>query len=141
MVYIYHQGVREMSAVSDRSKFLAYLEDLIYHPADRCQAADAIRNAIQTLVDHNLCTLDEFLCLVDRDYKFDWPVIAGEIARKAEQEIRCGRLNPNMLKPWQNCPNYPVEFEKLAAQNEWRVLHSALDAIIKSISARFRNGF
>lgn len=101
-------------------------------------AANAIRECILTFMEFNLfSSLEEFLCLVDLDYAEYWDIIADDIASRAERKIRNGNLHPNKLKPWQNCSNYPEQFRKISNQKEWRRLHSAIDAIIKRISARF----
>ena len=141
MIYAYLKGgVTAMSVTVSKSEYFANLQRLIQSNTDTSPAANAIRSSIQALIDFQLCTLDEFLCLVDLDYKNDWPIIAGEIARKAEEEIRLGQLHPNDIKPWQNCDDYSAEFEKIVDQKEWRELHSALDTIIQCVSARFRGG-
>jgi len=100
-------------------------------------AADAIRGCIDTLLDHNLCSMEEFLCLIDLDFRPYWDYIADDIASSAEQEIREGHLHPNKLKPWQCCRNYKELFRTTSYRKEWRELHSALDSIVGHISARF----
>jgi hypothetical protein len=102
------------------------------------KAAEAIRTAIKTLIEYELCTLDEFLTLIDSDYHDEWHFVSGEIARKAEPDIRNHKLDPNDIKPWQICKDYRVRFEEISTIREWHELHGALDTINQSIAARFR---
>lgn len=121
----------------NKLQYFQKLRHLILGEKTGNNASDAIKGCILTMVDFDFCSLDEFLCLVDLDFKSEWLFIADEIALKAEEAIRNERIHPNKIKPWQNCPNYPDKFGQIAGQKEWRELHSAIDTIIGRISARF----
>lgn len=120
----------------NKSEYFQKVKELVAEE-DTNVAANAIRKCIATFIKFDLCSLEEFLCLIDLDYQDYWKMIADNIASGAEREIRNGNLHPNDLKPWQNCSDYKVQFNKLSTQKEWRELHSAINTIIEHISIRF----
>lgn len=121
----------------NKSQYFQSVKNMILSQDKGTPAVEAIKDCIQVLLDYELCTLDEFLCLIDLDYMSEWNFIAGEIARKVERAIRSGSLHPNDIKPWHNCHDYKNQYSQVAKQQEWRQLHSAIDTIIGRISARF----
>lgn len=120
-----------------KPQYFQSIKNMILAEDEGVEAVEAIKECIHILLVYELCTLDEFLCLIDLDYKSEWDLIAGEIARKAERAIRSGALHPNDIKPWHNCHDYKNQFSQVAKQREWRQLHSAINTIIRRITARF----
>lgn len=103
------------------------------------KAAEAIISAIRTLIDHEICSLDEFLSLIDPKYNKQRDFISEQIAIKAESAIRARTLHPNKIKPWLLCSNYRKRFGQIASEKIWCRLHSAINSIIIHISERFSN--
>ena len=131
-------AVREGGGLTNKSQYFQSVRDMILAEDKGTDAVEAIKERIRVLLDYNLCTLDEFLCLIDLDFRNEWTFIAEEIARKAETAIRSGALHPNDIKPWHNCHDYKNRlFDQVAEQREWRKLHSAINNIIGRVSARF----
>jgi hypothetical protein len=100
-------------------------------------AALAIRRTINTLLFEEVCTIEEFMLLINLDHRNDWVIIADIIAAKLEKKIKADLIHPNDIKPWHLCPNYKEEFSKISNQQAWRSAHGAINSILSCVSARF----
>lgn len=104
-------------------------------------AAIAIRMVINKLIKEKICEADEFITLIDLDYKNSWQEIAEKIAEKLEKKIRSAEIHPNNVKPWQICKNYKAEFQKIAEIRAWKSAHGAINRILICVNAIFERKY
>jgi len=101
------------------------------------KAAQAIRQAVSTMLALDVCTEDEFMCLIDLDQKNDWPLIANCLARSIKELILSKRLHPNDIKPWHLCQNYAEKFAAISHMPPWGAAHGAINTILQEVRKLF----
>lgn len=101
------------------------------------EAEKAIQAVIEKLLAEDICTIKEFISLIDLDCQDDWIAIADKMAQRLEEKIRSDLIHPNDFKPWHYCQNYKVEFGKIENLRAWRSAHGAINSILKCLDARF----
>ena len=117
------------------NKTVQSMQETIFHGrSPDCPATEAIREAVEVLLREQVCTEAEFMALIDLDQKDTWFAVANSIASRLEPLFRRGVVHPNAVKPWQRCPNFKQEFERVAHIRAWRSAHGAINSILAAVN-------
>jgi len=109
------------------------MQESIFRSDAQSSAALAIRQALNTLIEANVCTEEEFMGLIDLDQQSNWNQIASDIADKLEPLFRNGIIHPNSVKPWQLCKGYRDAFGVIANMRAWRSANAAINSILRAV--------
>ena len=105
------------------------LEDAVHSPA-----AQAIRKVLETMISERICTIEEFITLLDLDRRDDWPTIANELAERMVPVIisRVHRVEDFM--PWKICREYRTELSGVVSERVWRSSNAAISTIMHRVN-------